>query len=151
MVAIIILSTLLHAQAEKSAFEQALEQNQQITTEERWVDINGIRYREVRYGGDKFYLQFKGRSEEHAQLDCDLKTPSQPHLAEGGIQVFKRSKIFVQFLRESCEQKYGQNKTEVHIDPRLGFTLPEDPKSTVKNKKIFVSPFKPGVGFSGDF
>lgn len=153
MIYLVALFVHLSAQEvrEKTAFEQALEQNQMVQTEERWTEVNGVRYREVVYQGQKFYLRFIGRNQEQAELNCNLR-PQQPHLAEGGAQVFKRTKIFVSFLRETCSNlPGGRTKDDIVIDPRLGFTIPDDKNSVIKNKKVYITPTKPGLGFSGDW
>lgn len=140
-------SMTLHA--EPTAFERALEQNQTVSTEERWVDIRGVRYREVRVQGKRYYLQFRGRDQEYAELDCELKNPSLPHLAEAGVEVFKRTTLFVQLLKETCEQRNGQRRIQLSLEPRLGVKLPDSPHSAIKNKSIYVTPL--GPGFSGDW
>lgn len=43
----------------------------------------------------------------------------------------------------------GRSKRVVKIDPRIGFTIPDDPKSVIKTKKVYLSPS--GPGFSGEW
>ncbi|MGE3681118.1 MAG: hypothetical protein AB7G93_05270 [Bdellovibrionales bacterium] len=140
-------------QREKSAFEQALEQDTQISTREQWIEINGTRYRQVEYEGVNYYLKFSDRRSDVARLDCELSNANaQPHRVEAGVRVYKRTRAFVSLLRETCSAKNGQNKMDLVLDPRIGFTLPEDEKSAIKNKKIYISPVPgQGLGFSGEW
>ncbi len=142
--------TFVFAQ-EKSAFEQMLEQNTEVETRENWVEIHGQRYRQIEYRGTRYYLKMQGRTGEIAQLNCDIGTPAiQPRLLEAHIQVFRRTRLFVDALWEKCRSWGGQQETQLMIDPRFGFTLPDDPKSVIKSKKIFYSPAS-GLGFSGEW
>lgn len=153
-ISILFFTLGIHAQTkEKSAFEQALEQDQLVTTKERWIERNGVRYREVIYETRKFYLQFRQQDDGVLKLTCDNlnSNPSQSTLGEVGVNVYRRTRLFVQFLQVNCSSPVnGRSKPELVLDPRIGFTLPEDEKSLVKNKKVFFSPLN-GVGFSGEW
>lgn len=141
---------------EKSAFERQLEAQQGVETKERWTSIGGVRYREVEYQGEKYYIQFKsrdGKESDRADLSCGrVGSGDNPQHVETGFQVTKRMRAFVQFLKETCVTRNGRDHMEVQLDPRIGFTLPDDPKAIIKNKKVYVTPAKvPGVGFSGEW
>lgn len=146
----LLIAFFLHAQ-EKSAFEKALEQHVDFQTHERWLEIGGSRYREVEYHGDKFYIKFTERQGDTGELDCGLQSDNlNPHLVEQGVQVYHRSKLFISFLQETCEKTAdGNSRRRYRLDPRLGFTIPDDPKSKITNKKVFLAPT--GLGFSGDW
>lgn len=153
----LLLITANVSGAEKSAFEQALESNQSIETKERWTTIDGVQYREIEYEGERFYLHFrspdqKGRTET-AELNCGLKNANaEPARMEAGFKITRRTRAFIQLFRETCVTVNGRGKREVQLDPRIGFTLPEDSKSVIKNKKVYLTPTSPGgVGFSGDW
>jgi hypothetical protein len=136
---------------EKSAFEQALEKNADYPTNERWVQYGDTRYREVEYHGQKYFVKFTGRAGDFGELDCDLPSGNlNPHLSETGTEVFHRTKMFVDFIQETCARDAtGQKRASVRLDPRLGFTIPDGKNSVIKNKKVFVGPR--GLGFSGDW
>jgi hypothetical protein len=157
MLTIVLLATLMAFSAEKSAFEQALESNQSIETRERWTSIDGVQYREIEYEGERFYVRFRNpedkRARDTAELNCGLKSSSaEPARMEAGFKVTRRTRAFIQLFRETCVTVNGRGKTEVQLDPRIGFTLPEDSKSVIKNKKVYLTPTSPGgVGFTGDW
>jgi hypothetical protein len=134
---------------EKTAFENALEQNQFVQTEERIVDLDGRRYREVSYQNKKYYYRFM-EPEASLEVDCSMDSKLTPSLTEVGVTVYKRSKVFVQLLRETCLQMPGgRTRRVIAIDPHLGITIPDDPKSAIKNKKIYIGPT--GPGFFGEW
>ncbi len=138
-----------HNTREKSAFESALEQNQFVQTEERIVNLDGRRYREVSYQNKKYYYRFV-EPEASIEVDCSMDSKLTPSLTEVGVTIYKRSKVFVQLLRETCLQMPGgRTRRVIAIDPRLGITIPDDPKSVIKNKKIYIGPS--GPGFSGEW
>jgi hypothetical protein len=142
---------------EKSAFDQELEKYADYKTAERWVDYNGGHYREVEYGGKKYYIRFTQAKDDTGELDCGMSSANMnslhPNLIEGAIEVYHRSKLFVSFLTETCEpDANGRNRRMYRLDPRLGFTIPDDKKSVITNKKVFINPLAPtGLGFSGDW
>ncbi len=153
MLALVIFLSHVHAQEipkEKSAFEQALEHNAGYQTEERWVTVRGVRYREIVFDGKTHYLRFLSPQLNSAEMECDLTNSdfSTRHV-EGGVKVFRRTKFFIDLLATSCENVRGHKRVVLKLDPRIGFTLPEDEKSYIKNKKVFISPFT-GIGFSGE-
>ncbi len=88
---------------EKTAFESALEQNQFVQTEERIVNLDGRRYREVSYQNKKYYYRFM-EPEASIEVDCSMDSKLTPSLTEVGVTIYKRSKVFVQLLRETCLQ-----------------------------------------------
>ncbi len=134
--------------AERSTFEKYLEADQSVDTKERWVEIDGIRYREVEYKGQHYYMNFKNPGS--ADISCALKSPGgAARRMELGVQVTRRTRAFVQLLKETCEYRNGREVVTVQLDPRIGFTLPEDSKSVIKNKKVYLSPT--GPGFSGEW
>lgn|GEM_PF-3905435 len=134
---------------EKTAFEQALEQNQMVQTEERMVTHDGRRYREVSYKNKKYYYRFLEK-ENSIEVDCTMDSKLTPSLAEAGVTMFKRTQVFVQLLSETCmNQGGGHSRRVIVFDPRLGISIPDDPKSTIKNKKIYIGPT--GPGFSGEW
>lgn len=141
----------LHAQEEKSAFESALEQHAGNQTHERWVQVGNVRYREVEYHGEKFYIKFTERPGDAGELDCNMRPDSlNPHFLEMGVQVYHRTQLFISFLQEACKRiADGHSHVIYKLDPRLGFTIPDDPKSVITNKKVFLSPA--GLGFSGNW
>jgi hypothetical protein len=154
MILAVFFTLTAHAQEpakEKSAFEQALEQNQMAETKERWVEFNGTRYREILYQGKHFYLLFNQKDSDSAQVDCDLSSNgASPQLVEAGGALYKRTRLFVQLLRETCEETGGgRRKRVLSLDPRLGFTIPDGPKSMIKNKKVYLGPM--GPGFYGEW
>lgn len=134
----------------KNAFEQALESQQHVTTRERWVEIDGVRYREVEYADRSVYVKFK--DPQTADVQCNfLKSPgAAPRRGELGLQVHRRSRAFVELLRESCQKVGGREILTLTLDPRIGLTLPEDEKSAIKNKLIYYSPLT-GLGFFGEW
>ena len=136
---------------EKSAFEQELERNTNFRTEERWVQFGDTKYRQVEYRGQKYYIKLTGRVGDFGELDCSLGSGNlNPRLIETGVQIFRRSKMFVDFLQETCARdSHGQARAKVRLDPRLGFTIPDGPKSVITNKKVYIDPR--GLGFSGDW
>ena len=134
---------------EKTAFENALEQNQLVQTEERIVTLDGRRYREVSYQNKKYYYRFT-EAEPSIEVDCSIDSKLTPSLAEVGVATYKRSKVFVQLLREACQRMPGgRTRRVIAIDPRLRITIPDDPKSVIKNKTVFIGPG--GPGFSGEW
>ena len=134
--------------AERSTFEKYLEADQSVDTKERWVEIDGVRYREVEYKGEHYYMNFKNPGS--ADISCHLKSPSAAaRRMELGIQITKRTRAFVQLLKETCETRNGREIVTLQLDPRIGFTLPDDTKSLIKNKKVYLSPT--GPGFSGEW
>jgi hypothetical protein len=138
----------------KSAFEQALQQQSSVTTKERWIEVGQTRYREVIYGDKHFYIKATQREGDDAELDCDVPAQKNPNLTEVAFEVTRRTQMFVSFLRENCETlANGQVRHTVRLDPHLGFKLPDDPKSLIKNKEIYLDPANHplGVGFSGDW
>jgi len=94
-------------------------------TSERWVEINGTRYREVVYQGRKYYLQFNQRDIDTADIDCALTNKgANPNLVEAGVHVYKRTKAFVSLLTESCESlPSGQSRVTFKLDPRIGIRV----------------------------
>jgi hypothetical protein len=82
-----------------------------------------------------------GREGEYAEIDCDVPSGNlNPNVVEVSATIFRRTKFFVQVLKEACETKHGQRRKQVHLDPKLGFTIPDDPKSTIKKVLINFIP-----------
>jgi hypothetical protein len=147
----VLLMSLGWAQ-EKSALERSLEQDQSVVTKERWIERDGQRLREIEYRGKKFFVIFRQGEDGVSQIKC-----SEPHSAaeaperlELGFESFKRSRIFVSLIQESCMEGTAHSRPYLRIDPRIGFTIPDDPKDLVKNKKVFWSPAS-GFGFYGEW
>lgn len=136
---------------DKSAFEQALEQNQNITTEERWVILNGRRYREIKFEGKSTFILFRGRLDNFTQADCELAPQSlNPHLIEGGFTLFRRTKAYLDLVQETCEAKNGQIKQDISTNPRIGIAIPDQPKDKITKKKVFWD-LGNSFGFSGEW
>jgi hypothetical protein len=144
----LLLQLSICAHAEKSAFEQQLEKNQMVMTEERTVIVNGKPYHEVQFDGKSYYLHAIGPQGEMTAIDCQLNGPVLPHLDEIGVKV-RRAKVFVNILKETCETKGGQTRHSATLDPRIGVELPSEPKDKIKKKKIYLGPW--GSGFSGEW
>jgi hypothetical protein len=148
MIWTLLLFSFVHAQ-EKSGLQQMLEKDAAVQTQERWTTVGGTRYREVVYQGKKYYLKFNERRGDFSELDCLNPAQQNPPGVEAELTVVHRSRVFVSFLQEKCgPDAHGQARASYTIDPRIGFTIPDEPNSAIKDKKIFLSPFN-GLGFSG--
>jgi hypothetical protein len=126
-----------------------------VFTKESIVRIGGERYRRVEYRNKVFYMQIDSGEGKELHVLCDLKgTQAGPSQVEIAVRVHKRSSLFVKGLNQVCEEVHG-GQHKVHLSPGdllIGFTLEgEQPKDKLKNKKIFVAPFMPGVGFSAEW
>lgn len=149
MLVILMLSAFAFAQ-EKSAFERMLSENQNVQTHEGWREIDGRRYRVVEVDGKFYFLRFLESGQ--AELNCTLNPSSlRPPKVDAEFSVFNRTRLFVQLLKEKCVSgPGGRDRVVMELDPRIGFTLPEDAKSKIKNKKVYLMPAQ-GLGFSGEF
>lgn len=140
--------------AEKSAFEQAIESQADYSTREQWVEQDGVKFREVEHRGQKYYVKFLNQDGSNANLSCELPASANArHLVEAGAQVYKRSKVFIEFLQDSCVEHKGRTVHAISFDAlKLGFTIPDGKKPILTNKKITIDPLHPlGAGFQGNF
>lgn len=149
LISLILFSTVASAQ-EKSAFEQALSDHDHVQTRESWREIGGQRYRVIEVDGHPYYLRFL--EGEKVELNCTLNPSSlRPSKVEAEWAVFKRTRLFVQLLKEKCVTgSDGRDRVVLELDPRIGLTLPEDEKSLIRKKKVYLMPGQ-GLGFSGEF
>jgi hypothetical protein len=127
-----------------------------LNVRESIISVSGKRYRKVEYRGDTYYLRLL-ESEKDAgslELECN-KEPSGLNMENQVLvstSMTKRSSLFIDGLKQTCAEIRG-GKKKVVIDPnvRVGFTLDGTKDDLLQNKKIFVTPLKPGLGFSGEW
>jgi hypothetical protein len=142
------------ARSEKPAFEQAMDSHTDYRTREQWVERDGQKFREVEHAGKKYYVKFLTPDGSRSSLSCELpKAANSQHLAEGGVQIYKRSQVFIRFLEETCDGPSGRARNVVNFDAvKIGFTIPDGKKPKITNKKITIDPLNPlGAGFEGNF
>lgn len=152
---------LINAVAEeKSAFEQALQNDAGIRTYESFEVHDGIKYRKVDTGNGIYYLKMLGREGDISDVACDNNFHS-PALAEGQVQVYHRTKAFISTIQEYCyTDEQGQRRTgltllsrEINGGTAVGIQFPDSKGDSLTNKKIYTNPlFKgPNAGFKSDF
>ncbi len=141
------------AREELTPFQQSLQQDVQLNSRESVVMIDGVEYKKLELKGDTFYVVFKGRNEEIPYLLCDRPQGfKSEHLIEGTAMITKRTSAFFRALKETCVVSNGRAVQQVELSAEIGVTLPETPKSLIKNKKVGVNPVDPTkLNFSGEF
>lgn len=127
----------------------------EVFTRESIVEFEGKKFRKIEYKKKVVYLQLL-ESETSAgdlQVHCgEFPRPAPPSQIQVAVKVTKRSHLFVEGLRQVCENQQGGSR--VVIDPaiRVGFTFEGSPKDILKNKKVFIQPFNGlGAGFSAEW
>lgn len=120
----------LHAQDGKSAFEQSLEQDTAVTSEESWVEIQGVRYRKYEFNRGRYYVHFAGTDSKVADMYCEPPPGAQKErLVISEPQTARRSRAFVKAFNDSCSNSRGNKKTTLHLDPSVGLMNPENSPS----------------------
>lgn len=148
-----------------SPFEQEMNRlstASDIETRESTVMIGGLQYKKIVVDNKIFYVQAAGRGDELREIHCGvpgssrgtespLRRKSGENLVEAGVQVTKRAKAFVSLLQESCTSEGGVVRSYLALEPEFGIKFKDDPNDKIKEKKLYVAPFSPGVGFSGEW
>jgi hypothetical protein len=135
---------------EKTQFQKMLEENQGVKTKESTVVINGYKYRKIEIENKDYYISFKQPSDQSPILHCGKPSGYKTeNLITGSLKLNKRKFMYINLLKESCIVKNGQVKKTVSLSPELGFFLPEDKNSIIKNKKLGILPG--GMNFYGEF
>ena len=130
----IFLPAVLHAQDGRSAFEQSLELDTSVKSEESWVQIQGVRYRKVEFSGGHYYIKFIVGNFKQADLFCEPPPGAQKEQLVGAeSQVLRRARAFVKVFNESCSSHRGNLKVTVQLNPAIGLSSPEVDES-VKRK-----------------
>lgn len=141
------------ASAELSAFEQTLENNQTVETRESVEVRNGVTYRKVESNHGTYYFKLLGRNQELSELDCATAfDSSSPHLVTVGVKIFRRARLFMRGLQETCKNQNGHQRYGIDwLSPSIGIQLPDSKRSKLKDVEVHVNPFQIGGGFSGTF
>lgn len=151
---VLLLQMQLPAHAELSAFEQALQNDSAIETRESVEVHGGIKYRKVESNMGIFYFKLVGRNGEASELDCKTDFNGRsPHLVTVAVQVFRRSRVFIRGLKETCANQHGTNRYNLDWtkdEMQVGVEIPDSKKGVLKNQKSFVTP-TPKAGYSGEF
>ena len=135
----------VHAQ-EKSAFEQALDQDSGVKSEESWVVIKGTRYRKIDLRGERYYMLQKG-SEMDAVVYCQPPKGSESErVIEESVATYHRTQGFLQAFRASCKAEHGGVTASIHLGPEMGLKLSDEEGAAIKNKKIILNPARPLSG-----
>ena len=117
----------LQAQDGKSAFERSLEQDTAVTSEESWVEIQGVRYRKYEFNRGRYYVRFTGSDAKEADMYCEPPVGAQKELLViSEAQTARRSRAFVKAFNDSCSNSRGNKKTILHLDASVGLINPEN-------------------------
>ncbi len=145
LIPFLMLFTSAHGQ-EKSAFQQALEQDSGITSEESWVVIKGMRYRKIDLRGERYYMVQKG-SKMDATVYCQPpKGAENERVLEESVETYHRTRAFLQAFRASCKGEHGGVTASIHLGPEMGLKMPDKEGEVLTNKKIIVNPTQPLSG-----
>jgi hypothetical protein len=134
----LIFLVMTHVQAqEKSAFEQSLEQDTSVTSDESTVAIGSKHYRKIEFNGGRYYVVFHDDSNTLADVYCAPPDGSaNEHLIEQPSEPFRRNAAFVRAFHEACAKMKGSNqRTDLHLTPEMGLDLSQGKGTKVIKKK----------------
>ena len=124
---LLFLVTFLHAQ-EKSAFEQSMEHDTALPSQESWVEIKNVRFRKYEMSNGLYYIKFKNADAATAELFCEPPAGyKSEHLVIEQPVMEKRSRAFVQVFHEKCSGTV--KKADIKLDPATGLTFPREQKA----------------------
>jgi hypothetical protein len=144
------------ARAELSAFEQALQTGQSLSTHESIIEIHGRKFRKIEFQNKSYYLQIIQGTESTTDLVI-LCGESQvqfnresPPLVTAAVRVTKRSRLFIEGLKNVCIGDPHHPRIEIAPELQIGFMLDDsvDSKAVLRNRRITINPFTSMLGFS---
>jgi len=114
-----------------------------IETHESIVYIGGVEFRQIEYKGKMFYLNAR---QPEAMADCRRSNlPKDTAALDVGVKVTRRSKLFLEGLRQYCDTDLNAVVTDPNPrDVKLGVSVD-------RNKRIFVQPLNKSGGASFSF
>lgn len=114
-----------------------------VQTKEAVVDINGARYRQIEYKGERFYVRFLARDPNNDDpvfcMNTVDKSRAKPYQIKGEVQLTKRSTAFVEGLKTRCQ------KIEDPADIKIGIAIDNNRN---KQTNVTVNPVNQNVGVS---
>ena len=127
MLIVLTVMNVARAQEQKSAFEQSLEHDTAVSSEESWVDIKGVLFRKIEFSGGIYYLHYKDADAKLVELYCEPPFGNQKdRLVKSQPQIFKRSRAFVKIFNDNCSKTKGAKKLEIKVDPSVGLQYPDE-------------------------
>ncbi len=144
------------AQAELSAFEQALQSGQSLNTHESIIEIAGRKFRKIEFQNKTYYLQLIQGTESTTDLvvlcgESQIRfNKESPPLIAAAVRVTKRSRLFIEGLKNICKGNPHQPRIEVEPELQIGFMIDDsaDPKAVLRDRRITINPFTNVLGFS---
>lgn len=125
-----------------------------VHTKESIVAIDGVHYRKVEYKNDIFYLKLLGAEADAKAFEMKCQTPGKvitENQVVVGVQVLKRNSVFIDGLRQNCEDLAQGKRITVSPNVRVGFLLGDSEKSVFKKRKLFWNPLSGQFGASGEW
>jgi len=125
----------------------SMDLKKEITTRERDVTINGVRYRQIQYKGQYFTVN---AHQAENYTDC-TRTQMVPDsfAADASFKVTKRTALFIETLRQNCSERDHMVMTSKDLrDGNFGVKW-KDKKDS--EKAVLVNPLKQMGSFRTDF
>lgn len=148
ILSLFLLSLAPQAQ-EVSAFQRQLEADTRVETKEQWIHVGVVRYRQIEFQGDDYFLTFNRTPGKSVEIDCKLgKSAKRDTAGEATQETGRRPRTLIVDLRKACTT--AGDARFVDVSESAASAFPGAVKSRVKVSKD-ENPNQPQATFSRDW